>query len=154
MRAFLERDIPQLGVRVPAEHLRRFWSMTAHHHAQIWISSEIAGSLGVAHTTVARYLDILCRAFVQRRIPPWHVNLGKRLVKSPKVYVRDSGLLHFFPGIHDRNDLPGRPKLSASFEGLVLEELLRVASGRDIHFYSTSSSAELDFVVQSSGGLS
>ena len=153
VRTFLERDIPQLGVQIPAEQLRRFWSMAAHYHAQIWNSSEIAGSLGVAHTTVARYLDVLCGAFVLRRVPPWHVNLGKRLVKSPKVYVRDSGLLHFFLGIHDRHDLLGHPKLGASFEGLVLEELLRVASERDIHFYSTYSGAELDFVVQSSGGL-
>ena len=153
VRTFLERDIPQLGVRIPAEQLRRFWSMTTHYHAQIWNSSEIAGSLGVAHTTVARYLDVLCGAFVLRRVPPWHANLGKRLVKSPKVYVRDSGLLHLFLGIHDRHDLLGHPKLGASFEGLVLEELLRVASERDIHFYSTYSGAELDFVVQSSGGL-
>ena len=153
VRTFLERDIPQLGFQIPAEHLRRFWSMTAHYHAQIWNGSEIAGSLGVAHTTVARYLDLLCGAFVLRRIPPWHVNLGKRLVKSPKVYVRDSGLLHYFLGIHDRHDLLGHPKLGASWEGLVLEELLRVASERDIHFYSTYSGAELDFVVRSGGGL-
>ena len=153
VRTFLERDIPQLGFQIPAEHLRRFWSMTAHYDAQIWNGSEIAGSLGVAHTTVARYLDLLCGAFVLRRIPPWHVNLGKRLVKSPKVYVRDSGLLHYFLGIHDRHDLLGHPKLGASWEGLVLEELLRVASERDIHFYSTYSGAELDFVVRSGGGL-
>ncbi len=152
VRTFLERDVPQLGVQIPAEHLRRFWSMTAHYHAQIWNGSEIAASLGVAHTTVARYLDLLCGAFVLRRIPPWHVNLGKRLVKSPKVYVRDSGLLHYFLGIHDRHDLLGHPKLGASWEGLVLEELLRVASERDIHFYSTYSGAELDFVVRSGRG--
>ena len=153
VRTFLERDIPQLGFQIPAEHLRRFWSMTAHYHAQIWNGSEIAGSLGVAHTTIARYLDLLCGAFVLRRVPPWHANLGKRLVKSPKVYVRDSGLLHYFLGIRDRRDLLGHPKLGASWEGLVLEELLRVASERDIHFYSTYSGAELDFVVRSGRGL-
>ncbi len=146
---FLERDIPQLGIQVPAEHLRRFWSMTAHYHAQIWNGSEIAGSLGVGHTTAARYLDLLCGAFVLRRVPPWPANLGKRLVKSPKVYVRDSGLLHYFLGIRDRHDLLGHPKLGASWEGLVLEELLRVVSERDIHFYSTYSGAECDFVVRS-----
>ncbi len=149
VRTFLERDLPQLGIQVPAEHLRRFWSMTAHYHAQIWNGSEIAGSLGVGHTTVARYLDILCGAFVLRRIQPWHANLGKRLVKSPKVYVRDSGLLHYFLGIRDRHDLLGHPKLGASWEGLVLEELLRVVSERDIHFYATYSGAECDFVVRS-----
>ncbi len=149
VRTFLERDIPQLGIRVPAEHLRRFWSMTAHYHAQIWNGSEIAGSLGVGHPTAARYLDLLCGAFVLRRVPPWHANLGKRLVKSPKVYVRDSGLLHYFLGIRDRHDLLGHPKLGASWEGLVLEELLRIVSERDIHFYSTYSGAECDFVVRS-----
>ena len=118
MRTFLERDIPQLGFQVPAEQLRRFWSMTAHYHAQIWNSSEIAGSLGVSHPTVSRNLDILCGAFVLRRVPPWHVNIGKRLVKSPKVYLRDTGLLHYFLGIRDRNDLLGHPKLGASWEGL------------------------------------
>jgi len=148
VRTFLERDIPQLGVQVPAEQLRRFWSMTAHYHAQIWNGSEIAGSLGVAHTTVARYLDLLCGAFVLRRIPPWHANLGKRLVKSPKVYVRDSGLLHYFLGIRDRHDLLGHPKLGASWEGLVLEELMRIVPERDVYFYSTYSGAELDFVIR------
>jgi predicted AAA+ superfamily ATPase len=149
VRTFLERDIPQLGIQIPAEHLRRFWNMTAHYHAQIWNGSEIAGSLGVGHTTAARYLDLLCGAFVLRRVPPWHVNLGKRLVKSSKVYVRDSGLLHYFLGVHDRHDLLGHPKLGASWEGLVLEELVRVVSERDIHFYSTYSGAECDFVVRS-----
>lgn len=149
VRTFLERDIPQLGIQVPAEHLRRFWSMTAHYHAQIWNSSEIAGSLGVSHPTASRYLDILCGAFVLRRLPPWHVNIGKRLVKSPKVYLRDTGLLHHFLGIQDRHGLMGHPKLGASWEGLVLEELLRVASERDVFFYSTHSGAEVDFVVRS-----
>jgi uncharacterized protein len=149
VRTFLERDVPQLGIRIPAEHLRRFWSMTAHYHAQIWNGSEIAGSLGVGHTTAARYLDLLCGAFVLRRVPPWHANLGKRLVKSPKVYLRDSGLLHYFLGIQNRHDLLGHPKLGASWEGLVLEELLRVVPERDIHFYSTYSGAECDFVVRS-----
>lgn len=148
VRTFLERDIPQLGVQVPAEHLRRFWSMTAHYHAQIWNGSEIAGSLGVAHTTVARYLDLLCGSFVLRRVPPWHANLGKRLVKSPKVYVRDSGLLHYFLGVRDRNDLFGHPKMGASWEGLVLEELTRIVPERDIYSYSTYSGAEVDFVIR------
>jgi len=148
VRTFLERDVPQLGIQIPAEHLRRFWSMTAHYHAQVWNGSEIGGSLGVAHTTVARYLDILCGAFVLRRVLPWHANVGKRLVKSPKVYVRDSGLLHHFLGIHNRHDLLGHPKLGASWEGLVLEELLRIASERDVFFYSTYAGAEVDFVVR------
>ncbi len=149
IRTFLERDIPQLGIQIPAEHLRRFWSMTAHYHGQIWNGSEIAGSLGVAHTTVARYLDILCGAFVLRRVPPWHANIGKRLVKSPKVYLRDSGLLHSLLGIRDRHDLLGHPKLGASWEGLVLEELLWTVSDRDLFFHSTHSGSEVDFVVRS-----
>ena len=149
VRTFLERDIPQLGIQIPAEQLRRFWSMTAHYHGQIWNGSEIGGSLGVAHTTVARYLDILCGAFVLRRIQPWHVNVGKRLVKSPKVYVRDSGLLHHFLGVRERHDLLGHPKLGASWEGLVLEEILRIASERDVFFYATYSGGEIDFVVRS-----
>jgi len=149
VRTFLERDIPQLGIRIPAEHLRRFWSMTAHYHGQIWNGSEIGGSLGVAHTTASRYLDILCGAFVLRRVPPWHVNVGKRLVKSPKVYFRDSGLLHHFLGIRDRHDLLGHPKLGASWEGLVLEELVRIASEREVFFYSTYSGGEVDFLVRS-----
>lgn len=149
VRTFLERDVPQLGLQIPAEQLRRFWSMTAHYHGQIWNGSEIGGSLGVAHTTVSRYLDILCGAFVLRRVQPWHANVGKRLVKSPKVYVRDSGLLHYFLGIQDRHDLLGHPKLGASWEGLVLEELLRSASEREIFFYSTYAGAEVDFVVRS-----
>jgi predicted AAA+ superfamily ATPase len=149
VRTFLERDIPQLGIQIPAEQLRRFWSMTAHYHAQIWNHSEIAGSLGVSHPTVSRYLDLLCGAFVLRRVQPWHVNIGKRLVKSPKVYLRDSGLLHYFLGIRDGHDLTGHPKLGASWEGLVLEELLRIARERDVFFYSTYSGAEIDFVVRS-----
>ena len=153
VRTFLERDIPQLGIQIPAERLRRFWSMTAHYHAQIWNGSEIAGSLGIAHTTVARYLDLLCGAFVLRRIPPWHTNLGKRLVKSPKIYVRDSGVLHHFLGIRDRHELLGHPKVGASWEGLVLEELVRLVPERDIYFYSTYSGAELDFVVRAGTGL-
>lgn len=148
VRTFLERDIPQLGIQIPAEQLRRFWSMTAHYHGQIWNGSEIAGSLGVAHTTVARYLDILCGAFVLRRVPPWHANIGKRLVKSPKVFLRDSGLLHTFLGIRDRHDLMGHPKLGASWEGLVLEGLLRIASDRDVFFHSTYSGSEVDFIVR------
>lgn len=148
MRTFLERDIPQLGIQVPAEQLRRFWSMTAHYHAQIWNSSEIAGSLGVSHPTVSRYLDILCGAFVLRRVPPWHVNIGKRLVKSPKVYTRyrPAPLLPRHP--RSQRPVLGHPKLGASWEGLVLEELLRTASERDIFFYSTYSGAEIDFVVR------
>lgn len=148
IRTFLERDIPQLGISVPAEQLRRFWSMTAHYHGQIWNGAEIAGSLGVAHTTVARYLDLLCGAFVLRRVPPWHANLGKRIVKSPKVYVRDTGLLHSFLGIRERRDLLGHPKLGASWEGLVLEELVRVFPEKDIHFFATYAGGEVDFVVR------
>jgi hypothetical protein len=147
VQTFLERDLGRFGVQVPAPTLRRFWSMAAHYHGQIWNASEIGRSLGEAHTTVKRHLDILCGAFVMRQLPPWFENLGKRQVKSPKVYLRDSGVLHSLLGIPSFPALEGHPKLGASWEGFALEEVLRVTGDREAYFWNTQGGAELDLLV-------
>lgn len=147
VQTFLERDLARFGVEVAAASMRRLWSMAAHHHGQILNSSEIGGSLGVSHTTVRRQLDVLCGAFVMRLLPPWFENLGKRQVKAPKVYVRDSGLLHSLLGIGSFAALEGHPKLGASWEGFALEEVLRVVGERDVYFWRTQAGAELDLLV-------
>lgn len=151
VRTFLERDMPQLGVQIPAEMLRRFWTMLAHYHGQIWNGSEIGASLGVTHHTTRRYLDLLCGAFVVRQLQPWFENLGKRVVKSPKVYVRDSGLLHALLGIPDLPALQAHPKLGASWEGFVIEQILSWAGERNAYFWATHSRAELDLMVLAKG---
>jgi hypothetical protein len=151
VRTFLERDMPQLGVRIPAEMLRRFWTMLAHYHGQIWNGSEIGASLGVTHHTTRKYLDLLCGAYVVRQLQPWFENLGKRVVKSPKVYVRDSGLLHALLGIPDLPALQGHPKLGASWEGFVIEQILSWAGERNACFWATHSRAELDLMVMAKG---
>jgi uncharacterized protein len=151
IRAFLERDLPQLGVRVPAEMLRRFWTMVAHYHGQIWNGSEIGASLGVSHHTTRHYLDLLAGAYVLRQLPPWFENVGKRVVKSPKVYIRDSGLFHTLMGIADERALQAHPKLGASWEGFALEQVLGVANPRNAYFWATQSRAELDLLLLSGG---
>jgi predicted AAA+ superfamily ATPase len=147
VQTFLERDLRRFGVQVPAVTLRRFWNMVAHHHGQIWNASEIGRSLGEAHTTVKRHLDILCGAFVMRQLPPWFENLSKRQVKSPKVYLRDSGLLHTLLGIPSFAALESHPKLGASWEGFALEEVLRITGDREAYFWNTQGGAELDLLV-------
>jgi uncharacterized protein len=147
IQTFLERDLRRFGVQVSAPTLRRFWSMVAHYHGQIWNASEIGRSLGEAHTTVRRHLDILCGAFVMRQLPPWLEDLGKRQVKSPKVYVRDSGLLHTLLGTPSFAALEGHPKLGASWEGFALDAVLRVAGDREAYFWNTQGGAELDLLV-------
>ncbi len=151
VRTFLERDMPQLGVQIPAEMLRRFWTMLAHYHGQVWNGSEIGASLGVTHHTTRKYLDLLCGAYVVRQLQPWFENLGKRVVKSPKVYVRDSGLLHALLGIPDFPALQGHPKLGASWEGFVIEQILSWAGERNAYFWATHSRAELDLMVMAKG---
>ena len=151
VRTFLERDMPQLGVQIPAEMLRRFWTMLAHDHGQVWNGSEIGASLGVSHHTTRKYLDLLCGAYVVRQLQPWFENLGKRVVKSPKVYVRDSGLLHALLGIPDFAALQGHPKLGASWEGFVIEQILSWAGERNACFWATHSRAELDLMVMAKG---
>jgi predicted AAA+ superfamily ATPase len=149
IRTFLERDIPQFGLRIPAPALRRFWSMIAHYHAQTWNSSELARAFGVAHTTVQRYLDVLTETFMVRQLPPWYANLSKRQVRAPKVYLRDTGLLHTLLGIHSERDLEAHPKVGASWEGLALEVVLDHIGARngEAYFWGTHAGAELDLLV-------
>ncbi len=147
IRTFLERDIRALGFNVPPPSLRRLWMMLAHYHGQVLNASELARSLGEGHTTVKRHLDILSGALVMRQLQPWFENVGKRQVKAPKLYVRDSGLLHTLLGIHDLAALRGHPKLGASWEGFVVEEILGVAGERNAFFWATQSGAELDLLL-------
>ena len=149
IRTFLERDIPSLGTRVPASTLRRFWTMLAHYHGQTWNSSEFASSFGVADTTVRRYLDLLVDTFVVRQLQPFVANIRKRQVKSPKVYLADSGLLHTLLGLETKRDLDGHPKVGASWEGFMLDNVTRQLGARaeECFFWATHSGAELDLVV-------
>ncbi len=146
---FLNRDMRELGVNVPAQTLHRFWRMTAHLHGQLFNASNIAASLGgLSHTTVARYLDSLVDTMMLRRLEPHFVNVGKRLVKSPKVYVRDCGLLHALLNLPDVDSLIGHPMAGHSWEGLMVEQICALApTGADISFYRTAAGAELDVVV-------
>lgn len=149
VRTFLERDLPQLGVTIGVPTLRRFWTMLAHHHGQVWRSAEFARSFGVADTTVRRYLDLLTDALIVRQLQPWHENVGKRQVKRPKVYVGDSGLLHALLNLRRREDVESHPALGASWEGYVIEQLighLRVEP-EECYFWATHSGAELDLLI-------
>ena len=149
IRTFLTRDIPQLGITIPAEQLRRFWLMIAHYHGQTWNASEIAGSLGINYKTAQHYLDILTGAFMIRALPAWTENLGKRVRKAPKIYLRDSGLFHALQNIHSLHDLQAHPKLGASWEGLAIEHVLRVtrAEPGEAFCWSTHGGAELDLML-------
>jgi predicted AAA+ superfamily ATPase len=147
IRTFLERDLPQLGMRVPAATMRRFWTMLAHYAGSIWNGSEIGRSLGDAHTTVRRYLDLLASALVVRTLQPWHENLGKRQVKAPKVYVRDTGLLHALLGVPDIDALESHPKLGASWESFAIEQVLLHANAREAYYWRTQAGAELDLLL-------
>jgi uncharacterized protein len=147
IQTFLERDMWRLGVQVAPLSMRRLWTMIAHYHGQIWNASEIGRSLGEAHTTVKRHLDILTSAFVVRQLPPWFENVGKRQVKSQKVYLRDSGILHSLLGLTSFAMLEGHPKLGASWEGFALEQILSRAGDHDAYFWSTQSGAELDLLL-------
>jgi predicted AAA+ superfamily ATPase len=151
VRTFLERDLRNFGINVPAAALRRFWAMLAHYHGGIWNASEIGRSLGLAHSTVRAHLDILEGAMMVRVLQPWHENLGKRQVKSPKVYVRDSGLLHALLGVANRAELERHPKLGASWEGFALEQVLLRAGARRAHFWATQAGAELDLMLVRGG---
>lgn len=151
VRTFLERDLANLGVRIPATTMRRFWTMVSHCHAQTWNGAEIARSLAVSEPTVRRYLDALTDALVIRQLQPWHANVVKRQVRSPKVYVRDTGLLHRLLGVDDHQDLLGHPKLGASWEGFVVEQLLARTGIRDAWFWGTHGGAEIDLVLRHDG---
>ena len=146
-RTFLERDIPGLGSRVSPAALGRFWRMLAHGHGQVWNASDLARSMDVSVTAVNHYRDLLAGAFMIRVLPPWFENLGKRLVKSPKVYLRDSGVLHFLLGVQAMRDLPAHPRYGASWEGFALEQTLLAHGERDAYFYATHRGAELDLLL-------
>jgi predicted AAA+ superfamily ATPase len=153
IQTYLERDVPNLGLHIPAVTLRRFWLMLAHCQGQLWNASKIAGSLGVDSKTARRYLDVLEDTFMVRQLPPLHANLKKRLVKSPKVYLRDSGLLHALFGIRAHEQLLGHPAAGASWEGWCLEQVLSVVRPNTAAcFYRTSAGAEIDVVLQMPGG--
>lgn len=147
IQTFLERDLPQLGITIPAPTLRRFWNMVAHYHAQTWNGAEFARALGVNETTVRRYLDLLSAVFMVRQLPPWFENLGKRQVKAPKVYIRDSGILHTLLGIGSRRDLEHHPKVGASWEGYAIEETIKALQPDDAYFWATHNGAELDLLL-------
>jgi predicted AAA+ superfamily ATPase len=151
IRTFLERDIPQLGITIPAETLRRFWMMVAHYHGQIWNAAEFARSLGTSEVTARRYLDILAGAYMVRLLPPWFENISKRQVKSPKVYIRDSGVLHGLLQLGALSDVQSHPKLGASWEGFAIEQIIRLLDTRDAYFWATHGGAELDLLVHAGG---
>jgi len=152
IRSYLERDIPQLGPRIPAETLRRFWTMLAHQQGSLHNAATLARSLAVDGKTVAKYLDLLVDLLLVRRLPPWHSNIGKRLVKSPKVHVRDSGLVHALLGITDQEDLLSHPIAGATWESLAIESLIAAApAGTDAHFYRSSAGAEIDLLLTPPG---
>ncbi len=152
---FLERDIGQLGITIPAATLDRFWSMLAHYHAQTWNGSELARAFAVTHHTVRRYLDALESTFMVRSLKPWSANLGKRQVKSPKVYVRDSGLLHRLLDVASQEALERHPKVGASWEGFVIENAIRAlgAEDRQCYFWAAHAGAEIDLIVYRDGRL-
>ncbi len=153
IRTYLERDIPALGFRLPAPTVRRFWMMVAHYHGQVWNASELARSFGVAHTTVQRYLDLLSETFMVRQLPSWHENVGKRQIKSPKVFVRDSGILHALLGLRNAREIDTHPKVGASWEGFALETVVAClrAEPEECFFWATHSGAELDLLVVRGG---
>jgi predicted AAA+ superfamily ATPase len=151
IRTFLERDIPQFGITIPAETMRRFWTMVAHYHGQIWNAAQFARSLGTAENTARRYLEILAGAYMVRILPPWFENIRKRQVKAPKIYLRDSGILHALLQLPTMVDLQGHPKLGASWEGFALEHVIRALGTGDAYFWATHAGAELDLLIMRSG---
>lgn len=153
IRTYLERDVPQFGSRIPAETLRRFWTMLAHNQAQVLNAANLARSLGVDGKTVASYLDLLVDLLLVRRLPAWHRNVGKRLVKSPKVYVRDSGIAHALLGIRDKEALLGHPVVGQTWESFVIEMLISTApDGTEANYYRTSHGNEIDLILTLPGG--
>ncbi|HXY77707.1 MAG TPA: ATP-binding protein [Candidatus Acidoferrales bacterium] len=151
LQTFLERDVPQLGITIPAESLRRFWTMVAHYHGQIWNAAELARAMVMGETTVRRYLDLMTGVFMVRQLQPWHENLGKRQVKAPKIYVRDTGLLHALLGIANQRELESHPKVGASWEGYAIEEVLKALRPDEAYFWATHTGAELDLLLFKNG---
>lgn len=155
VRTFVERDAPQLGVDIPAATLERFWSMLAHYHGQLWNASELGRAFGVSHHVVRRYLEALEATFLVRALKPWSANLKKRQVKSPRVYIRDSGILHHFLDTPTLKELERHPKVGASWEGFIVESLIQHlgADSRDVYFWRTHQGAEIDLVVRTGARL-
>jgi uncharacterized protein len=153
IQTLLERDFPQWGVRVAATALQRFWSMVAHYHGQVWNSAEPARALGVSESTTRRYLDLLTDAFMLRQLQPFHANLKKRQVKSPKIYVRDSGLLHQLLGIDSMKSLYSHPKIGASWEGFIIENVLMRELYDEVFFWATHQGAEIDLILRRGDAL-
>ena len=153
IQTLLERDFPQWGVRVAATALQRFWTMVAHYHGQVWNAAEPARTLGVSESTTRRYLDLLTDAFMIRQLQPYHANLKKRQVKSPKIYVRDSGLLHQLLGIDSMKNLFSHPKMGASWEGFVIEQLLKTEPPDQVFFWATHQGAEIDLILRRGDAL-
>jgi predicted AAA+ superfamily ATPase len=151
VRTFLERDIRELGFNLSSTLLRRFLTMVAHHHGQTWNASSISSSLDLSAPTVRRYLDLMTDALVVRQLPPWFENVGKRIVKSPKIYIRDTGLLHYLLGIESHRDLESHPKYGASWEGYALEQMLHLKRQRNVYFWATYGGAELDLLTVEGG---
>ena len=151
IRTVLERDLPQLGISIPAATLFRFWTMLAHYHGSVWNAAEPARSLGLSQPTVRRYLDLLTGLYMIRQLQPWHENLQKRQVKAPKIYLRDSGLLHTFLGIRTDREMLSHPKVGASWEGYVIEEVLKTVRPDASYFWATHTGAELDLLLFKGG---
>lgn len=146
VRTFLERDIPQLGITIPAPAMRRFWTMLAHYHGQYWNAAELARAMGLSDKTVRSYLDLLTGVYMVRQLQPWHENIGKRQVKAPKLYLRDSGLLHGLLNLPDWHSLIAHPKVGASWEGFVIEQVLQTLRPTEAFFWATQNGAELDLL--------
>ncbi|MDP3790570.1 MAG: ATP-binding protein [Candidatus Omnitrophota bacterium] len=153
IQTFLERDLRQQGIAVPIIALHRFWTMLAHSHGQIWNAATFAGSLGVSEPTIRRYLDILSGVFMMRQLQPWHANIKKRQVKAPKIYIRDTGILHSLLGIRTMGDLSANPKFGASWEGYVIEEVINAVEPDDVYFWATHNGAEIDLVFRKKGQM-
>lgn len=153
VQLFLERDLSQQGIHVAALALHRFWTMLAHSHGQIWNAAPLAASLGVSEYTVRKYLDILTGNFMVRQLQPWHANIKKRQVKAPKIYIRDSGVLHALLGLRSETDILRHPRSGASWEGYVIEEVVRSCEPDDVYFWATHGGAEIDLVFLKKGSL-
>lgn len=153
IRTFLEKDLPQLGISVSSHTMRRFWTMLAHYHGQTWNASEFARSFGVSDNTVRSYLDHLASALVVRQLQPWHENLSKRQVKAPKIYIGDSGILHALLNLREKNDIESHPKLGASWEGFILDQVARIlgVTPDECYFWATHNGAELDLLIVRGG---
>jgi predicted AAA+ superfamily ATPase len=153
VNTFLERDVPQFGFNIPATSLFRFWNMLAHYHGQVWNNAEAARTLNISETTARRYVDLLQDLFMIRQLQPWYANLKKRQVKSPKIYFRDTGLLHYLLGIRTEQELAIHPRSGASWEGYVIEETIKAVEPDQVYFWATHAGAELDLLLSKNDRL-